>query len=50
MKCLGAMISRGGNMNSKVEQRIGMALNDRSNTALGRKELTKGKKSERSQC
>ena len=32
MKNLGAMISCGGNMDSKVEQRIGMASNDRGNT------------------
>ena len=49
MKHLSAMISSDGNMDSEVEQRIGMVskhIGVIGTTVLGRKELTKGTKCE----
>ena len=47
MKCLGAMFSSDGNIDSEVEQRIGMAskmIGAIERTVLGWKELIKARK------
>ena len=53
MKYLRTMISSDGSMDSKVEQRVGMAsrmVGATGSTVLGRKELGKGDKIEGGEC